>query len=65
MLDTAYNKLNVGHKDVSIDDNGIIMAAIQALYKKFLAQEKILAQQEVRLKEQEEAIRRIKFADEI
>ncbi len=64
MLDTAYNKLNVGHKDVSIDDNGIIMAAIQALYKKFLEQEKILAQQEAHLKKQEEAIRRIKLPDE-
>ncbi|MGD1699190.1 hypothetical protein [Dapis sp. BLCC M229] len=64
MLDTAYNKLNVGHKDVSIDDNGIIMAAIQALHKKFLEQEKILAQQEAHLKKQEEAIRRIKFPDE-
>ncbi|AOY82507.1 MULTISPECIES: hypothetical protein [Moorena] len=65
MLDTAYNRLNVGHKDVSIDDNGIIMAAVQALYKKFLEQEKIIAQQELCLKEQEQAISRIKLPDQL
>ena len=56
MHDGAYKKLNVGHKDVSIDDNGIIMAAVQALYKKIMEQEKIIAQQEVCLQEQEQAI---------
>lgn len=40
--------------------NGIVMAAVQALYKKFLEQEKILAQQEVRLQEQQQAITALK-----
>ena len=57
MLDAAYEKFKVGHKDVAIDDNGIVMAAIQSLYKKVRAQEKVLAAQEARLQAQEQAIR--------
>jgi len=56
MFDAAYKKFDVGHKEAEIDKNGMTMAAIQAIYKKILEQEKTLTKQEMRLREQERII---------
>ena len=58
-LDAIYKKFDVGHKDVAIDKNGLVMAAIQALHKKIREQERTLMEQEARLREQKQAIGRL------
>nr|VFK18777.1 MAG: hypothetical protein BECKLPF1236A_GA0070988_102055 [Candidatus Kentron sp. LPFa]VFK32896.1 MAG: hypothetical protein BECKLPF1236C_GA0070990_101852 [Candidatus Kentron sp. LPFa] len=59
MFDAVYRKFDVGRKDAEIDKNGIVMAAIQALYQKIREQEKTLIEQETRIEEQERAIARL------
>nr|VFK44002.1 MAG: hypothetical protein BECKSD772F_GA0070984_11638 [Candidatus Kentron sp. SD]VFK49306.1 MAG: hypothetical protein BECKSD772E_GA0070983_11708 [Candidatus Kentron sp. SD]VFK79172.1 MAG: hypothetical protein BECKSD772D_GA0070982_103819 [Candidatus Kentron sp. SD] len=59
MFDAVYRKFDVGRKDAEIDKNGIVMAAIQALYQKIREQEKTLTEQEARMRGQERVVARL------